>query len=325
MPTPSLKVAVTDYTFESLDPEKVVLEPLGCRVAGRHCKSPEELIDLVGDADVVITQFAPVNAAVIGAMRRARAIVRYGIGVDNVDLDAARAHNIPVCNVPDYCIDEVADHTLALILALTRQIVGCCVHVRGGKWGGAIHLPTMHALKELAVGIVGFGRIGREVAVRLHAFKSKLLAYDPAVPQADIERAGCTPASLDALLAGADVITLHCPANSATRGLIDRAAFDRMKKGALLINVARGTIVDTPAMVEALRSGKLGGAALDVCEPEPIEPGSPLLGMANVLITPHIASASMPAAQALRTRVAETAARALRGQPLENVVNGVTR
>src|SRR5271166_5278781 len=127
--TPILKVAVTDYTFESLDTEKAILEPLGCRVAGRRCKSQDELIDLVGDADVVITQFAPVNAAVIGAMRRARAIVRYGIGVDNVDLDAARAHNIPVCNVPDYCIDEVADHTMALILALTRQIVGCCNHV----------------------------------------------------------------------------------------------------------------------------------------------------------------------------------------------------
>lgn len=327
MPTtpPGPKVAITDYTFESLDTEKTILEPLGCRVVGRRCQSAAELIDLVGDADVVIAQFAPIDAAVIGAMQRARAIVRYGIGVDNVDLEAARARQIPVCNVPDYCIDEVADHTLALMLGLTRQVVRSCVHIRGGKWGGAIHLPTMHALKELTVGILGFGRIGREVAARVKAFKSKVLVHDPAVPSATIEQAGYTPVSFDELLAGADLLTLHCPATPATRGLIDARAIARMKPGALLINVARGTVVDTPALIEALRSGKLGGAGLDVCDPEPPEPGNPLLGMGNVLITPHVASASMPAAQALRTRVAETAARALRGQPLDNVVNGVRR
>src|SRR5262245_15535311 len=169
----SSTVVVTDYSFESLDTERAILEPLGCSVIGRRCKTPAELIELVADADAVITQFAPVNSTVIAAMRCARVIVRYGIGVDNVDLDAAKARGIPVCNVPAYCIDEVADHTLALILALTRQIVSHCNHIRGGKWGGATRLEAMHALKELTVGIVGFGRIGREVAGRLHAFKCK--------------------------------------------------------------------------------------------------------------------------------------------------------
>lgn len=318
-----MKVAVTDYTFESLDTEKAILEPLGFQVVGKRCKSPEEIIDLVADADAVLTQFAPVNAAVIGSMRRARVIVRYGIGVDNVDLDAARQRNIPVCNVPAYCIDEVVDHTLALILALTRQIVSNCTHLRGGKWGSAAPLTAMHALKDLTVGIVALGRIGREVAARLRAFKCRLLAFDPMVPAAEIERAGCTPVSFDELLRQADVVTLHCPSTAQTRRLIDRTALAKMKRGALLINVARGDVVDTAALVEALREGRLGGAGLDVCDPEPIPPDSLLLGMANLIVTPHIASASVPAVTALRTQVAETAVRALRGEPLVNVVNGV--
>jgi len=318
-----MKVAVTDYTFESLDAEKAILEPLGHQVVGRHCKHAEELIDLVGDADGVLTQFAPVNAAVIGAMRRARVIVRYGIGVDNVDLDAARARGIPVCNIPGYCVDEVADHTLAMILALTRQIVTQCTHVRAGKWGGAAPLETMHALKELTVGIVGFGRIGRAVADRLRAFKCKLVAFDPVVPPADIDRAGCAPAGLDELLQTADLVTLHCPSTASTRGMIDRATLGKMKRGALLINVARGDLVDPAALVDVLREGRLGGAALDVCVPEPINADSPLLGMSNVILTPHSASASVPAAATLRTTAAQTVARALRGEPLENVVNGV--
>ena len=320
-----MKVAVTDYTFDSLDTETAVLAPLGCTVVGRRCKTPEELKELVSDADAVLTQFAPVNAAVIGAMKQARVIVRYGIGVDNVDLEAARARGVPVCNVPDYCTDEVADHTLALVLALTRQAVAICTHVRSGKWSLPVALESMHALKALTVGVVGFGRIGREVVQRLRAFKCGLIAFDPVVPAAEVEQAGCTFAGLDELLRVADIVTLHCPSTAATRGMIDRAALAKMKPGTLLINVARGNLVDTPALIEALRSGRLGGAALDVCDPEPVPADSPLLGMGNVLLTPHVASASAPAVLALRTQAAQTAAKALRGEPLPNVVNGVKR
>ena len=318
-----MKVAVTDYTFDSLDTETAILAPLGCSVVGRRCKTPEELIALIADADAVLTQFAPVDAAVIGAMRQARVIVRYGIGVDNVDLEAARARGIPVCNVPDYCIDEVADHTLALILALTRGVVATCVHVRSGQWALPVPLTTMHALKTLTIGVVGFGRIGREVAGRLRAFKSKVLVYDPVVPAAEVERAGCAPSGLDDLLRAADVVTLHCPSTAATRRMIDGAALAKMKPGALLINLARGNLVDTAALIEALRSGRLGGAGLDVCDPEPVPADHPLLAMSNVLLTPHVASASAPAVSALRTQAAQTVARALRGEPLQSVVNGV--
>jgi D-3-phosphoglycerate dehydrogenase len=318
-----MKVAVTDYTFESLDVEKAILAPLGCRLDGRRCKTQQELIDLVADADCVITQFAPVNAAVIGAMKRARVIARYGIGVDNVDLEAARSRGIPVCNVPDYCIDEVADHTLALMLALTRHLLPTCQGVRAGRWRLAGPLHTVHALKELVVGVVGFGRIGREVISRLRAFKCKMLAFDPMVPAGTIEQAGATPVGLDELLGGADLITLHCPSTAQTRRMLNAQTLAKVKRGALLINVARGDLVETAALVEALRDGRLGGAGLDVCDPEPIPTDSPLLAMDNVLCTPHMASASVPAVTALRTRVAETVAKAVRGEPLPNVVNGV--
>ncbi len=167
----------------------------------------------------------------------------------------------------------------------------------------------MHALKTLTICVVGFGRIGREVVHRLRAFKCRLVVFDPAVPAADIERAGCTAAGLDEALRIADVLTLHCPSTAATQGMIDRTALAKMKPGALLINVARGNLVDTPALIEALREGRLGGAALDVCDPEPVPSDSPLLGMSNVLLTPHVASASVPAVLALRTQAALTVAR----------------
>jgi D-3-phosphoglycerate dehydrogenase len=317
------KVVVTDHTWSVLDVETAILEPLGCRVVARQCRTTAELIDLVADADYVLTQFAPIREEVIAAMRQTRLIVRYGIGVDNVDLEAARARGIPVCNVPDYCIDEVADHTLAFMLAATRQVVANCLAVRGGKWGLAVPLGAMRTLRDLTVGIIGLGRIGREVARRASAFKCRLLAHDPAVPAAEIERLGCTPASLDEVLTGSDVLTLHCPSNAQTRRLLNQRTLTRMKDGAILVNVGRGDLVDTAALVEALRQGKLAAAALDVCDPEPIPADSPLLQMDNVIVSAHVASASVKAVKALREGVAHAVARALRGEPLPNVVNGV--
>jgi D-3-phosphoglycerate dehydrogenase / 2-oxoglutarate reductase len=297
---------------------------MGCKVVGPYAKDePDSLLTLVADADCVITQFAPIDARVIEAMGRARAIVRYGIGVDNVDLDAARDRGIPVCNVPDYCIDEVADHTLGLILALSRQFIPHRDMVRGGRWKSGAPLHALHALKALTVGIVGFGRIGRAVAERLRPFRCMTIVADPMVPQDQIERTGCMPVTFDQMLRTADVITLHCPSLPATRRMIDAAALRKMRPGALFINVARGDLVDPAALIDALQSGRVGGAGLDVWDPEPIEPDSPMLAMGQVILTPHVASASVPAVAKLRTSVAETAARALRGEPLPNVVNGV--
>jgi len=320
-----MKVVITDHTFPSLEIEEGILRGAGMDVVGCQCKTPQDLIRSVGDADAVITQFAPVNAEVIAAMTRARAIVRYGIGVDNVDLVAARVRGIPVCNVPDYCIDEVADHTLAFILAATRQVVANSARVHSGNWGLAAALERMLTLRDLTVGIVGFGRIGREVAWRLRAFKCPVLVHDPIVSHAEMERAGCRAASLAELYAESHVVTLHCPSTAQTRGMINRESLRLLRPGVILINVARGDLVDSAALLEALERGHVAAAALDVFAPEPIPADHPILRRDNVILSSHIASASILAVQTLRKTAASLALRALRGEPLANVVNGVTQ
>jgi D-3-phosphoglycerate dehydrogenase / 2-oxoglutarate reductase len=317
------KVVVTDYAFPDLNTEQEILVAGDCQVVGRQCKTEADLIDLCQDADAVITQFARVNAQVIGAMARARVIVRYGIGVDNVDLEAARARLIPVCNIPDYCIDEVADHTLAFILGTTRQVVPHTVHLRAGRWGLAVPLGGMKTLRDLTVGVVGFGRIGREVVKRLTAFKCTVLVFDPLLPPAEIEKTGAKAVSFDALLQAADILTLHCPSTAQTRKLMNSDAFAKLKPGAIFINIGRGDLVDTPALTAALESGHLGAAALDVFDPEPIPADHPVLKMPNVILAPHIASASVAAVKTLRETAARLALQAVRGERLPNIVNGV--
>lgn len=319
-----MKVAVTDYSFPSLELEEGILRPAGVTLVGSQCKTPDALIPLVADADAVITQFAPVRREVIEAMTRAKVIVRYGIGVDNVDLEAARECGIPVCNVPDYCIDEVADHTLAFILATTRQVVPNCLHVREGHWGLATPLDSLKALKHLTVGLIGFGRIGREVASRLKAFKCRVLVHDPVVSAADLEAAGCVPVDRDSLLSQADIVSLHCPSTPQTRGTINRETLKLMKPGAILINLARGDLVDSDALTEALQQGHLSAAALDVFAPEPIPADHPIRSLSNVILASHIASVSVPAVRKLRETAAKLALAALRGEDLPNIVNGVT-
>jgi D-3-phosphoglycerate dehydrogenase len=319
-----LTVAVTDHTFPSLDIEMQILEPLGCRISVGQCREPAELIEFLRGADYIITQFAPLNADVISSLSQARLIVRYGIGVDNVDLAAAAKKGIPVCNVPDYCIDEVADHTLGLILATTRQIVANAQYVQNGKWGMPVPLRAMHSLKSMTVGVIGFGRIGKEVAARLASFKCRIAVYDPIIADADIIAAGYDSMNLDELLRSCDVLTLHCPAVEATRHLIDARAISKLKDGAILINVARGAVVCTQSLVEGLQSGKISFAAVDVLEKEPIAADHPLLKLENVLITSHIASTSETAVTTLRREVASLVASAVQGEPLRNIVNGVS-
>jgi D-3-phosphoglycerate dehydrogenase / 2-oxoglutarate reductase len=318
------RVTVTDYTFPSLEIEQGLLEPLGLTVVGAQCRKPAELIELLRGTDFVLTQFAPLTAEVIASLSNAQVIVRYGIGVDNVDLAAARTMGIPVCNVPDFCIDEVADHTLALILAATRQVYANAERVRKGAWGLAVPLPAMRCLKSLTVGIIGFGRIGREVAARLRPFKCRILVHDPIAEDAVVASLGYVPASLDEVLGASDVVTLHCPATESTFHLINSQAVAKMKDQAIVINVARGAVVCTESLLEGLRSGKLGFAALDVLEVEPIPSGHPLLAFDNVLIHSHLASASQEAVTKLRRDAASLVALAAQGKPLQNVVNGVT-
>ncbi|MBL8814496.1 MAG: C-terminal binding protein [Planctomyces sp.] len=318
------KVAVTDYSFEALDVETAILQPLGCElVAIKEKKTAPELIPLVSDADCVITQFAPVNAEVISAMQKAKVIVRYGIGVDNVNLAAARERGIPVCNVPDYCIDEVADQTLAFVLSATRQLQPNSLTVRSGAWKLAVPLTGMKTLKDLTVGLVGCGRIGREVVRRLLAFKCRVLIYDPMLKGEVIRELGASPVSLEELLTTSDVISLHCPSTDSTRKMINGDTISKMKPGVIIINVARGDLIETEALIGALRSGHVSSAGLDVFDPEPIPKDSPLLTMDNVVVAAHIASASVLAVRKLRETVAGIVGMAIRGEKLPNIVNGV--
>jgi D-3-phosphoglycerate dehydrogenase len=317
-------IVVTDYKFPDLALEQAAAEHAGCVLIGHHCESEAELKAAVTDADAVITQFARLSAPVLAAMTRARAIVRYGIGVDNVDLDAARQHGIPVANIPDYCIDEVADHTLSFILAMTRQVVTHTADLRAGHWRLAVPVSGMKVLRDQTVGLVGFGRIGREVAARLSAFKCRVLVYDPMVSEAEIQRLGALSVPLTQLLAESDIVSLHCPSTPATRHIIGPAALAAMKPGALLVNVARGDLVDTNALLDALQSGHLGAAALDVFDPEPLPLAHALRTLPNVVIAPHIASVSVTAVQALRQGAIARAVAAVRGQLPDNVVNQIT-
>jgi D-3-phosphoglycerate dehydrogenase / 2-oxoglutarate reductase len=321
------KVAVTDFGIEEIDVEKGILEPLGCEIVGPlrlpDSKNEQKLSDLVKDADYVITQFSPVTAAVIDAMQKSKIIVRYGIGVDNVDLKAAAAKNIPVCNVPDYCIDEVADSALAMILDLVRKISAHAALIKSGKWALAVPISQLCVLNEMTVGVVGFGRIGRAVAERLKPFRCKTLVFDPVVDAATIKAAGCTPASFDELLKTSDLVTLHCPSNEKTKQMINAQSLGKMKKGAMLVNTSRGTLVKTDDLTAALQSGQLSAAALDVTDPEPINMDNPLVKLDNVIINPHLASASPGAVTKLRTCVAKIVAMAVKGEKLPNIVNGV--
>ncbi|HVX12660.1 MAG TPA: C-terminal binding protein [Pirellulales bacterium] len=318
-----MKVVVTDYTFPSLDIETALLAPLGCELIGRQCKTPSETAAAVADADCVVAQFAPIDASVVAAMQKARLIVRYGIGVDNIDLPATRERGIPVCNVPDFCIDEVADHTLAFVLAATRQVLTNCRAVCAGEWRLAVPIEQMRTLRDLTVGIVGCGRIGRAVVQRLSPFGCRMLGYDPVLSDADATALGIELRTLADLYAESDIITLHCPATAATRGMIDAAAIARMKPGVILVNVARGALIDSAALLEGLRQSRISAVALDVFDPEPIPPGHPLLTLPNVILAAHIASASPKAVRRLRETVAQTVACLVRGESLPNIVNGV--
>lgn len=315
--------AITDYTFPDLDIERSILSAADVDLREGNDRQIPALQALVAEADAVIAQFAPINADVIGAMRRAKVIVRYGIGYDNVDVWAAKERGIPVCNIPDYCIDEVADHTLAFLLGITRQVVPNTLHVREGKWGLATPLDQLRTLRDQTVGIVGLGRIGREVAARLAPFKCRRLVHDSFIPADVIRSAGCESVTLDELLAQADVVTLHCPSTPQTKKLLNADSLGRMKRGAVVINLARGDLIDTAALVTALQSGQVAAAALDVCDPEPIPADSPLRSLTNVILASHIASASPKSVRTLRETAARIAVMALRGEPLPNVVNGV--
>ena len=247
-------------------------------------------------------------------LKRCKAIGRFGLGVDNIDLPAAKALGISVSYVPDYCMQEVSDHAMALLLALVRKIPQSNKLVQSGRWEVPPLVP-IHRLSGRTLGLVGFGNIPRALAPKAQAFGLRVVTHDPYVPADALAKAGVQGVSFDELLATSDIVSVHAPLMPATRGLFNADVFGKMKKGALLINTARGPLVDEDALVAALDAGTLGGAALDVVTAEPLAKDSKLLGRDNVILTPHTAFYSVEALNELQTKCASDVARVLSGEP----------
>ncbi|HEV8343475.1 MAG TPA: C-terminal binding protein [Candidatus Binatia bacterium] len=316
----SFVVAVTDYVFPSLEPEQGVLAPLGVDLRSAQCKSEEEIIELTQGADGVLNCYAKMTTRVIENLSRCKIIARYGIGVDNVDLLAATRAGILVTNVPDYCIDEVSDHALALLLTLARHIVAADRAVKAGAWDVVAH-AEIHRLRGQTLGLLGFGKIARAVASKVQPLGMKVLAYDPYIEPALIVPHGAEAVNLERILAEADVISIHVPLSPETRNLIGESELARMKPTAFVINTSRGGIVDEQALAKALTAKRLGGAALDVLSVEPPPSDHPLRQAPNVILTPHLGFYSRESVVELQTKAAEEVARALKGEPPRSPIN----
>ncbi len=318
--TMSFVVAVTDSVFPSLEPEQRVLAPLGVELRPGQCRSEEEIIELTRGVDAVLNCYAKMTARVIEKLNRCKIIARYGIGVDNVDLVAATRAGILVTNVPDYCIDEVSDHALALLLALARHIVLADGAVREGRWDVVAH-TGIRRLHGQTLGLLGFGKIARALAAKAKPLGMRLLIYDPYVDSEVTSGYGAEVVDFESLLGESDVISIHVPLSPQTRGLIGKSELARMKPTAFLINTSRGGIVDEQALAEALKAGRIGGAALDVLSVEPPPLDHPLRKLPNVILTPHLAFYSRESVVELQTKAAEEVARALKGEPPRSPVN----
>ena len=317
------KVLITDYTWDTIDLETSVLAEVGATPIVAQYGSEKELTGLVRDADAILTCFAHVTPAVIDAGPKLQVVGRYGIGVDNIAVDRATRLGIPVTNVPAYCLDEVAEHVLALLLCMARGIHHFDRNVREGNWSlaaGEIGAPIRRVAGR-TLGVIGFGKIGRTVAQRASGIGLNVIAYDPHATNEQITAAGVEAVDLPELARRADFITLHVPATPATQGLVDRDFIARMKPDARLINTARGSVIDKDSLFEALHEGRIAGAALDVFVPERLDPDDRLLCETRLLATPHVAFYSAEAVAELASSAARNVAMVLAGQRPADTVN----
>ena len=321
MQTPRYRVLVTDYVWPSTVPEREVLAEVGAEIIESPGLSEDTLATLAEDADAIMTCFAQVTERVVRSAQKCRVISRYGVGVDNIAVDTATSLGIPVTYVPDYCVDEVSDHVMALLLTWNRQVGFYDGVAKQGRWEGVPSPFPLIRLRGCRLGIVGMGRIGRAVAGKAQAFGIDVLAHDPYIPEGQSAGDGITLVDLPTLLSESDYVTIHTPLNDETRGLIGVNEFRQMKSSAYIINCARGPIIDEPALVAALRDGQIAGAGLDVMEEAAPPADHPLFGMNNVIITPHVAFLSRQSVLELEVRTAKATADVLQGRMPEFLVN----
>jgi D-3-phosphoglycerate dehydrogenase len=313
------QVAVSDSVFPNLEPARAVLSKIGAQLHLAEAAKPEAILRVAKDADALFATYAKITADMIRQMTRCRIISRFGIGVDNVDIPAATERGIVVTKVPDYCIDEVSDHAMALLLSAVRKIPFANSLVHAGRWEMPAVVP-IHRLRGTVLGLLGFGRIPQLVAPKAQAFGIRVVSHDPYIPKEVFERAGVQSVDFKELLKISDYISIHSPLLPETQGLFNADAFRQMKPGAYLINTARGPIVDEAALAHALDAGQIAGAALDVMPKEP-PTSSPLFGRPNVIVTPHTSFYSEESLVDLQTKAAEEVVRVLKGEAPKNPVN----
>jgi D-3-phosphoglycerate dehydrogenase / 2-oxoglutarate reductase len=316
---PQLLVAVSDSVFPNLDPAREVLSKIGADLRLAEQPTPEAILQVARDADALLVTYAQITAEMIRQMKRCRIISRFGIGVDNVDVAAATDAGILVTKVPDYCIDEVSDHTMALLLALVRKIPFANSRAHAGRWEMPAVVP-IHRLRGTVLGLLGFGRIPQLVAPKAKAFGLMVVTHDPYIPPEVAARAGVERLGFTELLKISDYVSIHTPLMPETHGLFNAEVFRHMKPSAYLINTARGSIIDELALAKALDAGQLAGAALDVLPHEPPS-ASPLFGRDNVILTPHMSFYSVESLVDLQTKAAEEVVRVMTKQPPRNPVN----
>ena len=306
-------IAVTDTVFPSLDPAKTALARLNPTYRMSKSVNADDIVAVAKDADAILVTYAKLTRDVLMQLTRCRAIGRFGLGVDNIDLPTAKEKGIAVNYVPDYCIREVSDHAMALLLALIRKIPLSNKLVQSGRWEMPAVVP-IRRIEGTVLGLIGFGHIPRLVAPKAQAFGMKVISYDPFTKPDVFKAAGVEGVDLDTLLKTSDYVSVHAPLLPATRGMLNAAAFSKMKKGAYVVNTARGPLIDEPDLIAALDSGQVGGAGLDVVAAEPLAKDSPLLGRDNVIISPHTAFYSIEALNELQTKCAKDVARVLSGE-----------
>lgn len=316
------RVVLTDYMYETIQPfydvynqyEDIEFVPL-------QLTEKRDILRETEFADAVMVHFDQIDKDVISNLKNCRIIARSAVGYDNIDLDAASAAKIPVTNVPDYCVEEVSNHTLMMILNSAKKFNQLEANVKKGLWGDFAIAKPIHAVRGQTLGLLGCGRIARCLAVKAQVFGIKVIAYDPYIKLEAVKDFGVTLVSREELLAQSDFISMHLLLNEDTRKSINADFFKKMKNSAIFVNTARGGLVDEDALIEALRTGEIAGAALDVLTEEGIDKDAPLQKFDNVIITPHAAWYSEQAFYTLLTSAAQEVVRALHGEPVKNQVN----
>ncbi len=308
----ALKVVITDYEYPDIEAEKAIIRGAGHELADHQAKSEEDLMRVTRDADAVIVQYSQITRKVIDNLSHCRMIIKYGIGVNNIDADAATARGIWVCNVPDYGLDEVSTHAAALILALARKLPAADRAMKQGKFGNS-HFRPLTRFAGSTLGIVGFGALGQLVARKLGGFSLRILAYDPFLNPERAGELGVEAASFETICRESDYLTVHCPLNKHTEHLFSREVFRSMKKTAYFVNTSRGGVVREEDLIAALEAGEIAGAGIDVYETEPPKADNRLMSLPNVISTGHVAWYSEQAITTLQRKVAEEVVNVLAG------------